>query len=390
MNTKAQKSPGFNSDQELAKFLLSNLASSLKEAVKVTVRIMFKQEMEDFRQKINEQLSFNGYYQRNMTSPLGKIDNIDVPRFREKQQGEMNLQTNDVFNQEKDKFLNIVAEMHRLGISQRKVSQLCQACFGVKVNKNKVGLVHKELAQEESLRINQQKLADEFDYLLLDGTWAKCKNYGLNKDNQTVLLCALGITAAGKRKIIGFQIAFRENYENWSAFLQDLKQRGLTGHNLKLIITDDNGGLTKAVKHLYPQKPLQVCVAHKMRNVMSKTRHRNKKALGQDLKVIYRAQTKKEAQSLADKFAKKWFVAEEAAVRSLRFDFEKTLTYFNYPEDTWKKIRTTNILEREFREVKRRIKVFDNSFNHQPSMENYANTIFNDLNNHYPALHTKS
>jgi len=390
MKSKTHPKLNFNSDQELADFLLENLTDSLKQSVRITVKIMIKQEMDNLRKEINEKLSFNGYYHRNMVSSLGKIDNIDVPRFREKNISNMDLKSTNIFDQEKDNFLNIVAKMHQAGISQRKIAKLCKTCFGINVSKNRTGLVHRELAQQEEFRINDKILEDEFIYLLLDGIWMKCKNYGYNDNNKAVLLCALGIKSNGERKIIGFKFAYKEDYDSWHEFVLGLKKRGLIGKNLKLIISDDNGSLTKSISQAYPDKPVQVCITHKLRNVILKTSYKRRKQVASEAKIIYQAKNKKQAMDTAEKFCKKWFVAEEKAVRTLRFDFEKTLTYFDFPEQDWKQIRTTNILEREFREVRRRIKVFDNSFNDPNSVDTYANSIFNYLNNNYPAhLHTK-
>ncbi|MBW6440985.1 hypothetical protein K0B03_03065, partial [Patescibacteria group bacterium] len=81
MKSKTQKFPFYNSDEELQKFLASNLSDTLKQTIKVTVKVMIKDEMELFRKEMDEKLQFNGYYQRNMMSTLGKIDNINVPRF---------------------------------------------------------------------------------------------------------------------------------------------------------------------------------------------------------------------------------------------------------------------------------------------------------------------
>jgi len=391
MNSKTKKQPIFNSEKELADFLLGNLADSLKQAVKATAKTMIKQEMEDLREEIDKKLSFNGYYQRHMYSGLGKIENINIPRFRETPNNELNIQSLNIFDQEKEKFFKLASEMHRLGISQRKIKQLCRACFGIDISKGRVGLVHRELAKQESLQINSQPLTDEFEYLLVDGLRVKCKHYGLRDSNKMNLLCALGITQEGKRKIIGFIAAEKENYESWYNFLKDLKQRGLLGKKLRLIIADDNGGLTKVAGQLYPKVKLQVCMVHKMRNVMGKASYKNKKAVIEDIKRIYNSNNIKEANNHYQAFAKKWYIAEEAAVRSLRYDFDRTLTYMEFPKEIWKKIRTTNILEREFREARRRIKVFDNSFNNIQSLENYSNAIFDYLNNHYPArsIHTK-
>lgn len=392
MATKSQKPLGFNSDKELSDFLLANLTDSLKQSIRITVRIMIKQEMENLRKEVNEKLSFNGSYTRSMTSGLGQVSDIAVPRFREKPMAELPLTSTAVFDQEKEKFLKVVAEMHRLGISQRKVAALCENCFGVKVSKNRVGSVHRELAREESLKINSRALSDEFSQIMADGIWVKCKNFGLAEDKKVVLLCVLGIKEDGERRIIGFRQAESEDFESWSSLLEDIKKRGPAGKNLKLLTADDNGGLAKAASYLYPKVPLQICIAHKMRNVITKTRYKNRSIIASDLKPVYQAETREQAVSLMRQFSRKWYVAEEKAVKSLRFNFERTLTYFDFPKDIWKKIRTTNILEREFREVRRRIKVFDNSFDNSQSLMNYGNTIFDYLNNHYPAssIHTKS
>jgi putative transposase len=388
MRSIQQKAPIFNSDKELSEFLLNNLTDSLKQSIKITTSIMVKTEMENLRKEVNEKLSFNGYYDRNMLTTLGKVEGIHIPRWREAAVSGQNLKSFSLFNQQKEQFETLVAEMHRLGISTRKVELLCRNVFGVKVSKNQVGAVHRELTEQESLQINSQPITSQFVYLLLDGLWVKAKSFGLKNDNKTVLLCALGITAEGKRQIIGFQSADKEDFESWSAFLQGLKQRGLTGDGLQLIIADDNGGLAKSLNWLFPNILAQICIVHKLRNVIGKVKHKNKIAAAEDAKAIYQAETKEQAIERMKFFAKKWYVAEPAAVESLRFKFEGTLTYFQFPKDIWKQIRTTNILEREFREVRRRIKVFDNSFNDRNSLNRYGNSIFNYLNNHYPAALT--
>jgi len=388
MPIKARKYPVFNSDQELSDFLLSNLTDSLKQSIKLTVGIMVKAEMENLRKEVNEKLSFNGYYERNMTSSLGKIQGIGIPRFREQPVSGLGLRSLTVFDQEKDRFLHLVAEMHRLGVSTRKVDQICRNVFGMKFSKDRASAIHKELCDQEALAINSQELTDEFAYLLLDGLWVKAKSFGLKQDNKTVLLCALGITPDGQRKVIGFQPADREDFASWGAFLQSLKQRGLAGGKLKLCIADDNGGLAKALNRLFPSVPAQICIVHKLRNVIGRAKHKHKTAVAGDAKVIYQAETKELAVARMQSFAKKWYVAEPVAVESLRFNFAGTLTYFQFPKEIWKQIRTTNILEREFREVRRRIRVFDSSFNDTGSLTRYGNSIFSYLNNHYPAALT--
>ena len=102
------------------------------------------------------------------------------------------------------------------------------------------------------------------------------------------------------------------------------------------------------------------------------------------LKVVYKARTKDEATAAAQALVKKWYTKEEQACASLRHNFELTLTYLDFPPELWSKIRSNNILEREFREVRRRTKTFDNSFNDERSLDRYHNGVLTWLNDNYP------
>lgn len=351
MPIKTNKYPVFNSDKELADFMLSNLADSLKQSIKLTVTIMVKQEMEALRKEVDQNLQFNGYYDRNMTSTVGKIEGIQIPRFRQSLPGEANLKSFSVFGQQKEQFYELVAEMHRQGVSTRKVDKICRAIFGIKCGKNQTSAVHRDLAEQEALQINSQAIQESFEYILWDGIWVKAKQFGLKASNKIPLLCALGIKSDGSRKVIGFLPAQDEGYESWHRLILDLKQRGLTAEGLKLNITDDGGGLKSALEQLFPKVPVQGCIVHKMRNVIAKTKHKNKSAVAEGLKAIYNSETKEQAVQNFEKFCKQWYVAEPKAVESLRFNFERTLTFYDFPKELWHTIRTTNILERELSEV---------------------------------------
>lgn len=382
-NGKIRKFPIFSDDHQLSEFLSKNFTESLKQMIKVTVKTMIKTEMETFRSDFNDKLYFNGSYPRNMTGTFGKIDGIPVPRFRNNPD-DLSLKTLNIFSSEQEKFMDLINQMHILGISQRKIKQLTQRCLGINLSANKVGKIHSELAQKEEFNINNQTLDDNFQYLLLDGVYAKTKGYGW-EDNDSVLLCALAIRHDGTRKIIGFSLARSEDYDNWYKLLVDIKKRGLIGKNLLLAIIDDTQATKNALNQLYPQLKIQTCVTHKMRNVITKTNFKSRPELIPDLKAVFDSKSKDEAMNQAKVFCKKWYIKEEKAVRSFRHNLEDCFTYFEFPQHLWSKVRTTNILEREFREVRRRIKVFDNTFNNVQSITNYANSIFNNLNENYPA-----
>ena len=384
-NSVSKKFDSFKSEEQLAEYLQTNAFESLKQAIRTTVKIMIRNEMEVIREEIDDRIHFNGSYQRNMLSQFGKIEGIDVPRFRQNPAG-LDLNSVKVFDSEKERFEKLIAEMHINGISQRKIKRIAQICFGANISTTRVGKVHKDLADQESFQINSQPLDDNFEYLLLDGIWQKTKGFGWDK-NEATLLCALGVRPNGERKIIAFTFARSENYEDWYELIIQIKKRGLIGKNLKLIISDDNGGIKKARSQLFPAVPFQICIVHKMRNVIGKTSHKNKTALAEDLKYVFKAETQENAMTRAKEFVKKWYIVEEKAMNSFKFNIEDCFTYLQFSKEIWSKVRTTNILEREFREVRRRIKVFDNSFNDPESCERYANSIFTNLNKYYPAVH---
>jgi transposase-like protein len=388
--------PVFKNEAELTGFLEDNFTQSLKQLIRITVKLMIKEEMKDFREDIYQLmggLSFNGHYNRKMVGPFGTVEEIPVPRFRDNPTN-FQAQTLSVFGEQQEKFFQLVGEMHRMGVSQRKIKHLVKTCLGTNISTNRVGTIHRQLAETEEANINSTALDDDFAYLLADGLWTKTKGYGWDT-NKSVLLCVLGVRSNGERKIIGFTVTRSESYQDWHQLLLSIKQRGLAGRNLKLIISDDTDGLAKACDQLFPQTPLQSCIVHKLRNVIGKASYKNRKEVAADAKQVYRQETKKQALITVKAFCKKWYLKEPKAVNSFKHNFLKTITYHDFDRKLWTKIRTTNILEREFREVRRRIKVFDSSFNSIDSHTRYAGSIINYLNQNYPAvknpnLHTES
>jgi putative transposase len=390
-HTKIRKIPVFEEEKDLSKFLEVNFTESLKNLIKLTVKTMVKSEMEAFRKAYGEKLYFNGTYDRNMTSTFGRITDVPIPRFRETPSG-MQTQSLSVFENEQQRFMKLIEQMHLLGISQRKIKQLAHDCFGIPISVTKVGAIYRELVEKEDVNINTKPLDDDYEYILLDGIWEITKGYGWT-ENKTVLLCALGIRPTGERKILGFSLARSEDSTSWTALLHDLKQRGLKGAHLKLVIADDHPTIKVSCGTVYSDVPIQNCVMHKMRNVIHKTSYKQRAGVVEDLKIIFASQTKEEAMEHTKRVVKKWYMTEPKAMESLRFNIEYCFTYFSFPKDLWSKIRTTNILEREFREVRRRMKVFDNTFQNEDSTNRYANSIFTYLNNNYPlknGLHTKA
>lgn len=385
----------FGSETELKKHLETSLTESLKQLIRVTVNMIVKEEMTSYRREMQEVLGkvyFNGSYGRDLVAPMGMIKDVPIPRFRTNVPG-WEPPSMGIFPEQQEQFMHLIGEMHRVGVSQRKVVKLAKECFGVKLSANRVGFVHRELAQREEAQINTRPLGDIYEYLYLDGLWVKAKGYGW-ESNKAVLLCVLGVTSTGKREIVGFSVAHAEDYDSWHKLLLSLKKRGLTGFNLKLSVSDGAEGLLKSLAQLFPSLPHQSCIIHKMRNVLSSTSHTHKAEVAEGLKKIYNSDDEKGALLASQEFCKKWYLSEPKAIEILKHNLQATWTYFNFERKEWHKIRTNNILEREFREVRRRINVFDSSFNDTDSLTRYAGSTFSYLNQNYPrsrgGLHTNA
>ncbi len=298
-NKKVKRLLVFDDSYQLEKFLTENFTQSLKQMIKVIIKKAVKEEMDlfrkEFEEKFSQRLYFNGTYDRNLLSSWGKIEDVPIPRFRNSFQ-DLNFSplSLNVFNNEREKFERLIEKMHLLGISQRKIRYLFKVCFGINISKNRVGRIYKELAEEEKFQINAQPIADDYQYLFFDGVWEKTKGYGWI-DNKSVLLCCLGLKENGEKKILGFSLQREEDERSWEKFIKKIKERGLTGKNLKLIITDDNPAFKKVVNKYFPTLPIQTCIVHKIRNVIFKTKYQNRKPIASDLKTIFQSQTKQEA-----------------------------------------------------------------------------------------------
>lgn len=388
-NRKIKKLPVFEHEKDLLSFLERSLTDNLKQFIRVSISTLVRAEMEQIREELRSSShqsvpSFNGTYDRQLVSPFGKVEAIPIPRFREGFTATSAPQTLGRFEDEKSRTWDLLRDMHLLGISQRKVKHLANKHLGLNVSTKAIKDATHELVMHESSRINTQALHDDYEYLYMDGIWEKVKGGGWD-GTKAVVLCVLGVKTDGSRQIIGFTLARAEDEASWLELLTDIKRRGLSGNKLSLITMDDSAGAKAAIEKTYPSVPIQNCLVHKLRSVMRKSSYNNRAAITEDLKAITNANSPEQATKAAKDIVKKWYVTERSAMNSLKHNFEYCLTYFQFPEDIWKKIRSTNILEREFREVRRRTKVNDHSFNDAESARRYHEGIFQYLNAHYPA-----
>jgi putative transposase len=220
-------------------------------------------------------------------------------------------------------------------------------------------------------------LQDEWAYLFLDGVSLRVRRPGGRQRVQ--MLVAYGVRADGTRQLLGFLRSKGESQSAWEGLLQDLYRRGLEGKNLLLIVTDGCAGLAAAIETVYPRVLHQRCWVHKMRNILEKVRRRDHDQVKQDAQAIYGAGSRRQAAAAFRAFRHRWQAVYGPMVRQLERDMPELLSFFSFPPHRWRKLRTTNIIERCFVEVRRRTRPMV-CFVNVKSVDRIIYTIFQRFN----------
>ncbi len=310
----------------------------MKNAIDAYLEHLSAQEIADRR---------NGSYRRHLLTELGDIQ-LQVPRTR-------------TFNPIGilQKFARRVVHVERmilmafvLGLSTRKVSRALLPILGEPISAATVSAVARQL-DAAVLAYQRRPLKDQYQALILDAVVLK-RRTGVGAQKRVVLV-ALGIREDGKKEIIDFRQAASESQSAWEGFLNSLYHRGLSGSKLKLILTDGGSGLKAALPLVYGSIPVQRCWAHKTRNVLNGVKKIDQPAVKKDLHRISHAKNALCAKRAAKQFAMKWQQRYPKAVLCLRSDLPELMTFFKVDLPLRaEELRTTNAIERRFREVRRR------------------------------------
>jgi putative transposase len=178
--------------------------------------------------------------------------------------------------------------------------------------------------------------------------------------------------------LIGYRRAAGESEVAWTAFLQDFFQRGFAGHRLRLITTAGSPGLPAALALVFPHVPQQRCWAHKLRNLADKVPQKEGSCV-REAAAIYQADRHRAALRVYRAWAAKWRERRPRAVASLERDLDERLNFFAVPPAHWRKVRTTNVIERCFREVRRRTRPMS-SFTNPASCDRIIFGVISHLN----------
>jgi putative transposase len=323
-----------------------DVEARVRQGVKAVLEEVLEEEMSEHLKAGYRELTptrrgeRNGFYQRNLVTPAGKIERLTVPRDRE---GEFVTEVVE----------EAILEMYLSGISVRKIAGVTDALSKVRIGKDAVSRIASRL-EEQQKEWRERPLGEkEYPYLYLDATYLKVR-WGARVTSMALLTC-VGVDEEGFREVLAVEVAGTEKAAAYASLLRGLIDRGLKG--VYLVVSDDHEGIKSAVAGELPGAEWQRCAVHFQRNVLSHVPASSMAEVAEDLSAIFKVSREKTARTLAEEFVELYGKSYPKAVAVFEAGIEDALTYLRYPGSHHARLRSTNMLERLFKEVKRRTRV---------------------------------
>ena len=290
-----------------------------------------------------------GSYDRQLHTKAGEVT-LQVPKLRN-----LPFETAIIerYRRRETSVEEALIEMYLAGVSVRRVEDITQALWGTRVSASTVSDLNQKIYKQiEEWR--QQPLVGDFPYVFLDGLWLK-RSWGGEVKNVSVLV-AIGVAQSGYRHILAVSEGSKEDKASWTEFLRGLKERGLKG--VELFVSDKCLGLVDNLADFYPEAKWQRCVVHFYRNVWTAVPTGKVKEVAAMLKAIHAQEDTQAAKQKASQVVDKLRAMKLAkAAEIVEHGIDETLSYYSFPSEHWRCLRTNNPLERLMREIRRRTRV---------------------------------
>ena len=278
----------------------------------------------------------NGKSRKTILSDSGALE-VEVPRDRNS-----NFEPHLVKKRQRrlEGFDDKVLALYSRGMSTRDIQGQFEELYGVEVSPTLISNVT-NAALEDVRAWRSRPLSTVYPILYFDALMVKSRQDGPVK-NKAVYL-ALGINLEGEKELLGLWIAENEGSKFWLSIFNELKNRG--AKDCFIACVDGLKGLPEAIKAVFPETQVQLCIVHKLRNSFKFVPWKDRKAVATDLRAIYGANTLTEAEDALERFAEKWDPKYPAISPSWRADWERLTVFFDYSEEIRKVIYTTNAIE---------------------------------------------
>ncbi len=335
--------------------LKKHVSEIVRESVEDTLNGLLEAEADNLcharRYERNSQRASTraGHYTRNLQTTAGEV-HLNVPKLRE-----LPFETAIIerYRRRESSVEEALVQMYLAGVSVRRVEDITEALWGSRVSSSTISDLNKKIyASIEEWR--NKPLDRCYPYVFVDGIWLK-RSWGGSFENVSVLV-AIGVNTEGYREILGVAEGSREDKESWKAFFRYLKGRGL--EHIRLLVSDKNLGLLDIIGDFFPDSSWQRCVVHFYRDILSAVPKGKVKKVSMMLRAIHAQEDREAARQKAEEVAQKLEAQNLGKASSLvRSGAEETFSYYAFPSNHWRHIRTNNPLERLNREIRRRTRV---------------------------------
>jgi putative transposase len=280
--------------------------------------------------------SRNGTSPKRISGEFGKLD-LAAPRDRN---GSFEPQIVAKGQRRFEGFDQAIISLYSRGMTTREIEGHLLEIYGVEVSPSLVSQVTDAVVADVQAWQNRP-LEEIYPIVYFDALWGKVRDNG--QVAKVAVYLALGITLAGHKEVLGMWTANTEGAKFWMHVLTELKNRGVK--DIFIGCVDGLKGFPEAMGVVFPLTQVQLCLVHMVRHSLSYVGWKERKAVSQDLKAIYRAATETEAEQALSAFEEKWGRKFPAIGKSWRVHWAELVTFMKYPAEIRKVIYTTNAIE---------------------------------------------
>lgn len=340
--------------EQIVTGLIGQGPEGLKPVLEILFNAAMKIEREQFlgaaaHERTDERNGYaNGYKPKGLQTRMGALE-LSVPQVRGLGFYPQSIEKGT----RSEKALKVaIAQMYLEGVSTRRVQDITEKLCGYEISSTQVSRVTQAL--DEQFEQFRNRPIGEICYLILDAIYLKIRHNGSVID--MAILLAYGVNPEGRREILGASAALSEAETHWREFLKNLQSRGMSG--LRLVISDDHAGLKSARRSVFPSVLWQRCQFHLCQNAQSYAPKKSMKGeIAEVMREILNSPTLEIAREMTRRAVETYRKRAPEFAKWLEANVEESLTVYQFPRAHWKKIRTSNGIERVNREIKRRTRV---------------------------------
>lgn len=318
---------------------------------------LLEQEVTEWLGRAKSERKLNSLEQRGYRNGYGKkrrftmsLGTIEVCRPRVRDLGErFRSRVLPMFKRQSREVRELIPELYLHGLASGDFEMALRHLLGEGAPLSASSLQRlKEKWQREYEQWKSPKIEEkEWAYLWADGIYVKA---GLGKE-KAALLVVIGVNKDGSKRFLALEPGYRESKESWAEVLRQLKERGVK--TVRLFVGDGNLGLWAAVGEVYPQAQEQLCWNHKMLNVIDAVSRKEQSGVKEHLTAMMYAESRQEALHERKKFEQA-FRHNPKAVKTVVENWDRLTTYYDFPREHWKHVRTSNVVESPFSRVRLR------------------------------------